>query len=168
MKIVASRKLKWLYCLTLASLILPNFIGASAWVGMTMGRDSSMLGVGIFLLILMAAYVWRIAIVALRSGTLDAYVSGNALKYLRLLGIFLMAVGLMGSFAILVVKPLTFALFGRPGDAEIDSRGVSLGLYFIGSTGMLGLGIFEMSRLFGFESMLRGGPDEKGMKNHEK
>ena len=123
---------------------------------MTVGNASPMIGMLLFLIAIIAAYGWRISVVVRHRGTLDAFVTSKALLILRRLGIFMMAVGLTGSLALLFVKTLTLALLGKPGDAGIGYYVVSLGLYVIGSAGMSGLGIFEMSRLFGFESKQRG------------
>lgn len=58
------------------------------------------------------------------------------------------------------------ALMGNPGEAGIGYFVVILGLYFVGSAGMLGLGLFELSRLFGFDARLRENSGLMGYRRH--
>lgn len=156
MKIVATKWLRWLYCLTLISSLLPLLVGMTGYVGLAVGGGMGGLPfAGILVLAVIALYVWRVVVVARHSSTLDSFVTSTRLKLLRGLGIVLMLLGVVGSVALLFVKPLTLALLGKPGDAGIGYFVVSLGLYFLGSAGMFGLALFEMSRLFGFEAKQR-------------
>jgi len=154
MKTEASRTLKWLYCLTLIAAIFPSGIyGAAGWVGLATG--GSMLSGGIVVLvILLAIFICRIILVVRRPHTLDAYITSTPIKLLRYLGIFLMAAGLLGSFAIFFIKPLALGIFGKPGDGGVAFFVVGVFAYLISSAGLLGLLIFEASRLFGFEAQI--------------
>lgn len=151
MKIEASRSIKWLYCLTLIAGIFPSGIfGASGWVGLATG--GGMLGAGMIpLVILLAAFIYRIVVVSRQPHTLDAHVPNARIKLLRRFGIFLMSAGLIGSLAIFFIRPLALGIFGKPGDAGVAFFVVGLFVYLISSAGLLGLIVFEASRLFGFE-----------------
>lgn len=157
MKAVASRKLKWLYCLTLITAIFPSgLFGGAGWVALATG--GGMLGGGIFVLaILLAIFIYRIVLVARSPHTLDAYITSTPVKLLRYLGLFLMEIGLIGAFAIFFIKPLALGIFGKPGDGGVAYFVVGIFIYLISSSGLLGLLMFEASRLFGFEAQLKGG-----------
>ena len=155
MKAEASRNLKWLYCLTLIAAIFPSgLFGAAGWVGLATG--GGMLGGGIFVLvILLAIFIYRIVLVARSPHTLDAYITSTPVKLLRYLGIFLMVIGLIGSFAIFFIRPLALGVFGKPGDSGVAFFVMSIFIYLISSAGLMGLLMFEASRLFGFEAQLK-------------
>jgi hypothetical protein len=154
MKTEASRSLKWLYCLTLIAAIIPSgLLGAAGWVGLATG--GGLFRWGIFAVtILLAIFIGRIVLVIRSPFTLDAYITSTPVRLLRLLGILLMAIGLIGSFAIFFIRPLALALFGGPGDGGVVFFVMSLMFYFISSAGLSGLLMFEASRLLGFEASL--------------
>lgn len=158
MKTKASRSLKWLYCLTLIAGIFPSGVfGAAGWVGLATG--GGIFGGGIFAIaILLAIFIYRIVLVARNPHTLDSYITGTRIKLLRYFGIFLMGVGLIGSFTLFFIKPLALGIFGHPGDSGVAFFVVSVFVYLISSSGLPGLLMFEASRLFGFESQLKDEP----------
>lgn len=155
MKTEASRSLKWLYCLTLVAAIFPvGMMGAAGWVGLATG--GGLLSGGIFALaILLGIIIYRIVVIVRNPHTLDAYIASKPIKFLRYLAIFLMAIGLLGTFAIFFIKPLALGIFGKPGDGGVAFFVVGMVLYLISSAGLLGLLMFEASRLFGFEAQLK-------------
>ncbi|MFZ5502286.1 MAG: hypothetical protein ACOY3V_01920 [Pseudomonadota bacterium] len=152
MKTEASRSLKWLYCLTLIAAIIPSgLFGAAGWVGLATG--GGILSGGILSVVtLFAIFICRTVLVVRNPHTLDAYITSTPVKLLRYLGIFLMVVGLIGSFAIFFIKPLALGIFGSPGDSGVAFFVVGVMIYFISSAGLSGFLIFEASRLFGFEA----------------
>ncbi|MFY9259008.1 MAG: hypothetical protein WAO71_00715 [Gallionella sp.] len=158
MKTEASRTLKWLYCLTLIAAIFPTgLMGARGWVGLTTG--GGLFGGGIIaVVILLAIFIYRIVLVARNPHTLAAYIASTRIKLLRYFGIFLMSIGLLGSFTIFFIKPLALGIFGKPGDNGIAFFVVGVFVYLISSSGLLGLLLFEASRLFGFEAQLKEKP----------
>jgi len=155
MQTEASRSLKWLYCLILVVTIFPSgMLGASGWVGLATG--GGIFGGGLIgLAILFAIFIYRIVLVARSPHTLDAYVTSTPVKLLRYFGIFLMVIGLIGSFAVFFIRPLALGIFGKPGDAGVAFFVVGVVLYVISSAGLAGLLMFEASRLFGFEARLK-------------
>lgn len=158
MKTEASRSLKWLYCLTLIAIIFPTgMYGAAGWVSLATG--GGMLGGGmIALIILLTIFIYRIVVVVRNPHTLDAYITGTRIKFLRYLAIFLMVVGLVGSMTIFFIKPIALGIFGKPGDSGVAFFVTGLFIYLISSAGLPGLLMFEASRLFGFETQLEGKP----------
>jgi hypothetical protein len=154
MKTEASRSLKWLYCLTLIAAIFPSgLFGAAGWVGLATGGGIFSEGI-VALAILLAIFIYRIVLIVRSPHTLDAYVTSTPVKLLRNLGIFLTAIGLIGSFAIFFIKPLALGIFGKPGDAGVAFFVIGIMIYVISSAGLSGLLMFEASRLFGFEARL--------------
>lgn len=154
MKTEASKSLKWLYCLTLIAAIFPTGIfGAAGWVGLASGGGLFSGGI-IAVAILLAVFIYRIVLVARNPHTLDAYIASTRIKLLRYFGIFLMSIGLLGSFTIFFIKPLALGIFGKPGDSGVAFFVVGVFVYLISSSGLLGLLLFEASRLFGFEAQL--------------
>jgi hypothetical protein len=158
-KTEAGRSLKWLYCLVLIATIFPTGkLGAWGWVGLVTGGGVFSGGI-VGLAILLAIFIYRIIVVARNPHTLDAYVTSGRLKLLRNFGIFLMVVGLIGSFAIFFMRPLAIGIFGSPGDAGAAFLVVGLALYLMSSAGIAGVLMFEASRLFGFEARLKRDPE---------
>ena len=158
MKIEASRSLKWLYCLTLITAIIPSgLFGAAGWVGLATG--GGLFSGGIFALaLLLAIFIYRIVLVVRHPHRLDAYIPSTSVKLLRYLSIFLMVVGLIGSFAIFFIRPLALGIFGQPGDSGVAFFVIGILIYLISSSGLLGLLMFEASRLFGFEAQSKDEP----------
>jgi len=155
MKTKASRSLKWLYCLILITAIFPTgLLGASGWVGLATGGGLFSGGV-VGLAILLVIFIYRIVVVVRSPHTLDAYITSTPVKLLRNLGIFLMFIGLIGSFAVFFVSPLALGIFGKPGDAGVAFFVVGIVIYLISSSGLAGLLMFEASRLLGFEARLK-------------
>jgi hypothetical protein len=158
MLIQASNSIKWLYCLTLAATIFPTaFMGASNWNALATG--GGLLSFGFLSLILwVAVFGYRILQVARHSTTLDAYVASKSLTILRRLGLLLMVFGLIGVIAQFFTPQIMATLFASPGPNGIGLFVVRLYVYFIASGGLLGLGLFEVTRLLGFEQTLRSAP----------
>ena len=145
----ASNSLKWLYCLTLAAMIFPvGLSGGSGWIGMATG--GGLLGGVPFLPLLLVGWaVYRIVQVVRSPNALDVYVSGDFVKLLRGMGILLMIVGSSAALLIVFIRPLTLAIFGRPGDGGVAYFVVGVFLYVISLAGWLGIILFEASRSTG-------------------
>lgn len=154
MKTEASRALKWLYCLSLIAAVIPlGLFGAAGWVGLATG--GGMLGGSIVVLaIMLSLFVYRIVLVVRRPHTLDAFIPSTRIKIMRYFGIFLMIVGLIGALAVVFIKPLALSVFGQPADSGVAFFVIGVIAYFVSSSGVLGLLLFEASRLFGFEAQL--------------
>lgn len=151
----ASRKLKWLYCLTLATGLFPTVLsGISGWIAMAVG-GRWLGGLGIYgILPILILSIYRIVTVAKMQSALGAFVTRRSVKVLRLLGISGMSVGVIGSVAILFIVPITLGLFGKMAHSGIAFFITGLGLYVVASAGLPSLVIFEFSRLLGFETKI--------------
>lgn len=145
----ASNGLRLIYCLAVLSAVLP--FGMSGWVALTVGRSplQSVPYIGWIVVLLLGA--WRIYAVARFRGTLDSFVYGGVLKFLRGAGILCMTVGAGALILRLASKPLVMALVHQRSDDGIEFFVVGLFLALIGGVGSLGLVFFELSRLVGFE-----------------
>ena len=155
MKLEAGKWLKWLYCLTLGASIFPSgFFGASGWTALATG-GGWMRGGLLFVFVWFAVFGYRIFLVLRYQSTLDAFVTGRLVKFLRVLGLILMTVGLLGSMTILFLKPLALGIFGQPGESGVAFFVTGIFLYFISSVSLSGVMLFEASRLIGFEESLR-------------
>ena len=71
------------------------------------------------------------------------------MKLLRGMGILLMIVGSSAALLIVFIRPLTLAIFGRPGDGGVAYFVVGVFLYVISLAGWLGIILFEASRFTG-------------------
>lgn len=155
MKTEASKSLKWLYCLTLISVIFPvGIFGAAGWVGLATGGGLLRGGISA-VAIISAILIYRIVLVARHPHTLDAYIASTRIKLMRYLAIFLMSLGVLGSLAIFFIQSLELGMFGKPGDSGVAYFVVGMFVYILSSAGLLGLLMFEASRLFGFEYQLK-------------
>ena len=156
MKHKAGKLFKWLYCLTLLASIFPSgLFASSSWAALALG-GGWMRGGLLLLLLWLIPFVYRIFLVIRYPSTLDAFVTGKLVKTLRFLSILFMVVGVLGSLAILFVKPLAMGIFGQPGDAGIAYFVTGIFFYFISSVGLPSIILFEVSRLISFEEKLRG------------
>lgn len=149
MRTKANQKLKWLYCLALIGAILPGFLAASSWVGLAMGW------VGIFQLPLLFIYGYRILLVMRHPTTLDAFVPTSWHAVLRKLGIGLMLLGTLAAFGMAFSGPLAQMIFGSRGPNGIAAFVVAMWFALASGAGVFGVICFEISRLLGFEDMLR-------------
>jgi len=157
-KTETSSSVKWLYCLTLVTAVIPSGIfGATAWVGLATGGGILSGGI-VALIVLLAICIYRIAVVVRNPHTLDAYITSTRLKMLRSLSIFSMVIGLLGSFGIFLVQPLALSTFGKSGDSGVAFFVTGTVLYLISGAGLTGLLMFEASRLFGFEARIKAEP----------
>ncbi len=149
MRTQADRKLKWLYCLALIGAVLPGFLAASNWVGLAMGW------MGIFQLPLILIYGYRISLVIRHPTTLDAFVPIRWHAALRKFGIGLMLLGTLAAFGMAFSGPLAQIIFGTRGPNGIAAFVVALWFAMASGAGVFGVICFEISRLLGFEDMLR-------------
>lgn len=152
MKLAAPSSLKWVYSLVLLSAVLPVGLAASSWV--SLARGGSVMGgipfIGPFLFLLLGLY--RIYLVARVPGTLSlSQVHGFPL-FLRRVGVFALYVGAAVAILGWVAGPLMKTLMTQRTESGAEFFVVGLYLSMLGGIGILGLILFELSRLIGFES----------------
>lgn len=145
----ASTLVRWTYCLAVLSAILP--FGMSGWVAATLGGSpmQSFSFIGPILFLILGA--WRIFLVARHRSTLNAFVLGGVMKFMRTLGIAGMAVGVLYLVLRLSAGPLTRAIFRSRSENGVEFYVVGVYLAVLGSLAPLGIILFEFSRLLGFE-----------------
>jgi hypothetical protein len=153
MNIQASTGLRSLYCLALLSAVFSSSgFGVSGWVLLTTAGGWLPKGMLIFAVL---AALYRMAMVVKEKNTLNAVGATGFLAVLRKIGLFMMALGVIGSLVIIFTKPLALGIFGQPGEAGVAFYVVGTFAFLVASLGMPGIVVFEASRLFGFERAYR-------------
>jgi hypothetical protein len=152
----ASVALRWIYCLALAVIFYPTVISLLGWIGISHGKGTAGMILAILWILFLALGVWRIFKVATRADTLDSHVYSGIVKVLRVIGI----VGMVLSLVYLVFQ-IGFAAYlslnPKPGNQGMTAYVAGLYIALLGGLTPLGLWIFEVSRLFGFERNSREG-----------
>lgn len=111
--------------------------------------------VGLFQLPLLLMYGYRIHLLIRHPTTLDAFVRTRWHAALRKLGIGLMLVGTLAAFGMAFSGQLAQLIFGTKGPNGIAAFVVALWFAMASGAGVFGVICFEISRLLGFEDMLR-------------
>ena len=145
----ASITLRWLYCLAVLSVVLP--FGMSGWVAATLGGSplQSIPFVGPIVFLVLG--VWRIYLVARHPETLESFVYGGALKFIRVVGVIGMAIGVLYLVMRFAYRPIVQSLVKRPSESGVEFYVVGVYLALVGGVAPLGIILFELSRLLGFE-----------------
>ena len=146
--------LKWSYVLVVLSAVLPIGLASSGWVALATGGTS--LGVP-FLgpIALLVIGLYRVFLVAKIPGTLDAPEIAGLGNALRKIGVFLLVFGAFIGALNLISRPLLLAVPSRYTSGAPVFFVVGMYLSMLGGLGLLGLTIFELSRLLGFEQHAR-------------
>lgn len=146
--------LKWSYVLVVLSAVLPIGLASSGWVALATGGTS--LGVPFFgPVVLLVIGLYRVFLVAKTPGTLDAPEIAGLGNALRKVGIFLLIFGAVIGALNLVSRPLLLAVPSRYTSGAPVFFVVGMYLSMLGGLGLLGLTMFELSRLLGFEQHAR-------------
>lgn len=145
----ASLATRLLYCLALFSFLPATLLGASGWIGLSLGRTGRGLA-GLFVLLLIAAAVaFRIYQVLRYRRALDAFVSNKIVATLRALCIMVMLIGGLAGLAIFFIRPLALLIFKTPGDSGVAFYVVGMYLVFVAPFGWKGSLAFEVTRWIG-------------------
>jgi hypothetical protein len=154
MYIRAPSYLKWSYVMVVLSAILPIGLANSGWVSLATGGPS--LGGRLFWSIaIIAIGLYRVFLVLKLPGTLDAPEMKGFCKVVRKIGVFLLVLGaFIGGVNIISIPVLLAVEFRHTSDAPVFFIVGVLLSKFIG-LGLLGLTMFELSRLLGFEQHAR-------------
>ena len=151
MKNAASTSLKWVYSLVVLSAVLPVGLAASKWVALARGGGvmSGVLFIGP--LLFLALGVYRIYSVARVPGTLSSTRLEGFPLFLRRVGIFALYVGSVVAILGWLAGPLMKLLMTQHTESGAEFFVVGVYLSMLGGIGILGLVLFELSRLIGFE-----------------
>jgi len=145
-----SSVLKVAYCLVLVAAILPFGLAESGWVGLVIGGT----GLGLVPSLGPSAFIclalYRIFLVTRAPRTLDSPRATGIPAVMRALGIFLLYVGSLSAVSMWIVRPLMSVLLNARTDIGAEFY-MEFYAYMAGGIGMLGLALFESSRLLAFE-----------------
>jgi hypothetical protein len=159
MKHAVPASLKWAYVVCVLTAVIPFGLSRSGWVALATG-SGIMGGVPLAgLLVLLVVAIYRSYLVATVPGTLEScHVVGFPLA-LRKIGIVGLYVGAVIGLLDVVGGPLLMLLMagGLPAGPVFFVAGVALAV--VGRIGVLALGLFELSRLVGFEQQRRSQPE---------
>lgn len=141
------------YCLVVLGAVLPFGLAASGWVAAA--RGPSLLGTVPFIgpLLLAALGAYRVYLVARYSSTLSSPpVSGVAVA-MRRIGIVVIYVGVVATLLSWVGRPLMRAVMTSRTESGVEFFVAGMYLSLIAGAGLLGLLLFEFSRLLAFERL---------------
>jgi len=134
------------YCLVILGAILPFGVAPSRWVAHARGLSSTMPFIDPVLLA--ALGIFRVYLVAHFPATLSSLPASGVAAALRMLGLIGIYIGVVATILSLMH---TFLTSRTESGAEFFMAGVYLSL--IGSSGLLGIFLFEFSRLLSFEKL---------------
>ena len=153
----ASALLKWTYAIVILSAVLPIGLASSGWVALATGGGTS-LARGIPLIgpvIMLTLGLYRIFLVAKVPGTLDMPKVIGIGKILRKVGVFLLIVGAIFGALNLISRPLMLLIPSSYTSGAPIFFIFGMYLSILGGLGLLGLTLFEFSRILGFEQSSR-------------
>jgi hypothetical protein len=147
----ASFPFKLSYCLAVLGTIVPMGLASSGWVRASTG--GSLVGLLPFTgpMLFFALGLYRVFLVARVPGTLDSLPVTGVAMVLRAVGVFCIYAGAVVGILNWVSLPLMRLLVTRPSETGVEFYVVGVYLALAGGVGVLGLLLFEFSRLLGFE-----------------
>ena len=151
----ASFSLKIFYCLTVLSIIVPFGLASSGWVRVSTG--GSLLGLIPFVgpLLFLALGLYRVFLVARLPGTLDSPPVAGVAAVLRAIGVFCVYAGALAGILNWLSRPLMRMLVTKPSETGVEFYVVGAYLALAGGVGVLGVLLFEFSRLLAYERHAR-------------
>lgn len=147
-----SRLFKLTYCITILSVMLPFGLAGSSWVRMTVGGGLTLIPI-IGPLLMLFAGLARCAQVWIRPNVLDGPVVAGHLRVIQMAGISLIYAGALIGIANWLSIPIAKMFIKDAGPNGILYYAIGVYLALLNSLGILGLIIFEATRLAGFEKM---------------
>jgi hypothetical protein len=155
----ASWLLKCVYSITILGAVLPFGISSSGWVAATLGRGASPLA-GLTMLgplMLLAVGLYRIWTVVRHTEALSSYETRGVPRIFRGVGMLALYLGALVAIANWVAQPAMRMLIARPSESGVEFYIVGVYLALVSGIGVLGLILFELSRLLSFEAEARAG-----------
>lgn len=145
-----SRLFKFIYCLTIFSIVLPFGLASSSWVRMTVGGGLAFIPfIGPLLMLTVGlgrcAQVWR------NPHVLDGPVVAGYLRIIQMIGVALIYAGALIGIANWLSIPMVKIFIKDAGPNGILYYAIGVYLALMSGVGILGLMIFEATRLVGFE-----------------
>jgi hypothetical protein len=136
-------------------MVLPFGPGKSGWVGLAMGGNAMSMIPFVGPVVFLAMGLYRIYLVVRTPGTLDSPPAAGVLRVARAIGAFCLYLGAVMSVLSWASRPLMRAFMTTRTDSGVEYFAVGLSLVIFGGIGVLGLFLFESSRLFAFERIAK-------------
>lgn len=151
-KDAASLATRVAYCFVLLGVMVPFGLAASGWVRVTTG-GGAMGFVPFFgpLLVLLFG-LYRIFVVARSADTLATPPAQGGLAFVRAAGVLLLYLGAVMTILGWFAGPLMRTMLHAHSESGVEFYFVGVVLAFLGQIGLLGLFLFEFSRLRIFET----------------
>ena len=153
-KQLPSKTLKISYCFVLLASVVPIGLANSAWVGMAMGRSGFAMLPLLGPLVFLCLGIYRIYLVARVPDVLASPQATGFVAAMRAVGTFFIYVGVVVTIAGLVAGPLMRALMKTRTESGAEFFVVGVYLAMVGGIGVLGVLLFEFSRLLAFERLV--------------
>ena len=139
------------YCIAVLGAIVPMGLASSGWVRASTGGSFA----GLLPLVGMVPYValglYRVFLVARVPGTLDSPPASGVAAVLRSVGVLCVYAGAVVAVLNWASRPLMRMLVTKPSETGVEFFVAGLYLALASGVGVLGLLLFEFSRLRGFE-----------------
>ena len=148
----ASFLLKLLYCLIVLGAALMVGFSSSGWMLVSARASPAVLLLALGPLLLLAIALHRIWRVARVRGTLDAPPMAGLAAALRSIGVALIYLGAIAGLLSFASKPLMQMMVKGQAHAGIAFALIGLWLMVAAGLGVLGVFVFEYSRLLAFEA----------------
>lgn len=139
------------YCLVIFGAVVPIGLTNLSWVRLATGSPAVTLlpFVGLLVYLLLGGY--RIFLVCRGPSTLGAPPASGVLAVFRAIGIVLLFIGAVISVLNVAAGPLMYAFMPQRTGSGVEYFAVGLYLAFLPPVGVIGLILFEFSRLLAFE-----------------
>ena len=148
-----SAALRLAYCLVVLGAILPFGVAASGWVALAGGMSLLSLLPPVELLLALAIGGFRIYLVARFQTTLSSPPVSGFARLARALGLIAIYVGVVATVLSWIARPLMRAFMTSRTESGAEFFVVGLYLSLLGGIGLLGIFMFEFSRLLAFEKL---------------
>ena len=144
----ATWTIRILYAGCLAGILAPYLLGS--WAGLAL---SAGVNIPLFLqgLLIIAVCAWRLAVVFTDRAALDSPPMDGLLLLARHIGVFFLAIGTLIFLLRLISAPMLWLLSEGRSDSGVELFVISFLLSVVSGAGILGIGLFEFSRLRAFE-----------------
>ncbi|WP_449447560.1 hypothetical protein [Thermomonas brevis] len=148
----ASLATKVAYCLAVLGAVVPIGLAKSDWVALGTGVTSVLPIPYVGPILLLALGLYRVIVVIRSRNALSSPAAQGFVALLRSAGIFLIYIGAISAVISWISGPLMQSVLRSRTESGAEFFAVGLLLTLLGSTGTLGLLLFEFGRLRSFES----------------
>lgn len=151
----ASFLFKLFYCLAVFSAVAPIGLASSGWVRASSG--GGLLGFAPFIgpIVFFALGLYRVFLVTRVPGTLSSQPVTGISAMLRAIGVFCIYVGAVVGILNFVWRPIMGMFITQRSETGMEFFIVGVAFALAGGIGVLGLVLFEFSRLLSFEHHAR-------------